>query len=183
MARFIVAIFLLLVWTCCGFAQSGAIYNPPSTLTLTSATSAYSASQLIANSATAASVTVPSIPTPSVSGGFTIPRVRLDTNDSTSASWASVTIQVDLWSVAPTFNNGDRGAWSIKTGSNNHIASFTCVMSAEQSDGAFSECSPTVGTVVLVSSPATIYWTLEAISASGTTGASKVFTLTPEILN
>ena len=30
-----------------------------------------------ANSATAASVTVPSIPTPSVSGGFTIPRVRL----------------------------------------------------------------------------------------------------------
>ena len=79
MARFIVAIFLLLVWTCCGFAQSGAIYNPPSTLTLTSATSAYSASQLIANSATAASVTVPSIPTPSVSGGFTIPRVRLDT--------------------------------------------------------------------------------------------------------
>lgn len=175
----------ILIGTCCpALAQMGAIYTGLSTLTLPSGiTTAYNAGQLIANSATANLISVPSVTLPAVPGGFFIPRLRLDTNDSTSASWAAVTIQVDLWSLAPTFNNGDRGTWSVKTGSNNHIASFTCTMSAEQSDGAFSECYPTVGTVVLISSPTTIYWTLEAISASGTTGPNGIFTLRPEALN
>jgi len=174
------AIFLTVA---AAFAQTGAVLSPPSTLTLPAVTTAYTANQLIANNATAASVVVPSIPFPPVPGGTVTPRLRLDTNDAASPGWGGVTIQIDLWSAAPTFNNGDRAAWSIKTGSNNHIATFTCVMSTAQSDGAWSECAPNYGTFVAIPSPLTVYWTLEAITASGTVTASKTFTLTPESLN
>ncbi len=164
---------------------SGALTNPPSTLTMTSATTAYSAGQLIASSATAGSIVVPSFQIIYPGGSAMIPRVRLSTNDTTSTAWGGVSIQVDLWSTAPTFTNGDRGAWSIATGTGSHLAAYTCTMSAEYGDGAYTECAPAVGTVAAPALPTTanIYWTLQAVTASGTTGASKVWTLVPEVLN
>jgi hypothetical protein len=149
------------------------------TLTLPSTTTAYTAGELIANSATAASVVVPYFSV--APGEKIISGVRLSTNDATSTAWGAKTVQVDLWSAAPTFTNGDRGAWAVATGAASHLASFTCTMSAEAGDGAWAECAPAVGNMYVVRGSGPIYWTLEAISGSGVTGASKGFTMTPEI--
>jgi hypothetical protein len=154
---------------------------PTSTLTMTSSTAAYAAGQLIATSATAGSVAVPSFAT-QATGGATIPRLRLQSNDTTSTAWGGQTIQVDLWAAAPTFTNGDRGAWLTATGAASHVGSFSCVLSAVQGDGVFAECSPNVSSfTTVVTTP--LFWTLQATTGSGVTGASKVFTLRPEILN
>lgn len=165
--------------------DSGALTNPTSTLTLPSTTTAYSAGQLAANSATAASVVVPSFSIANSAGGALIPRLRLSTNDTTSTGWGGVSVQVDLWLAAPTFTNGDRGAWSPATGTANHLASFTGTMSSVYGDGAYCELSPSVGQIAVpkLASGVTIYWTLQAVSATGVTGASKTFTLTAELMN
>ena len=165
--------------------SSGAVSNPTSTLTMTSSTTAYSAGQLIASSATAGSIVVPYFSIINGGGGALIPRLRLSTNDTTSTAWGGVFIQVDLWSAAPTFTNGDRGTWSPATGTASHLGAYSCTMSAEYGDGAYAECSPAVGTVSAPALPTTanIYWTLQAVTASGATGASKVWTLVPEVLN
>lgn len=136
-------------------------------------------------SATAGSVVVPSFAIANIAGGAGIPRLRLSTNDSTSTAWPSVGLQVDLWSAAPTFNNGDRGAFSVATGTANHLGAYSCTMSAEYADGAYAECAPVVGTLPIpkLASGTSIYWTLQATSASGVTGASKTFALTAEVLN
>jgi hypothetical protein len=159
--------------------------NPTSTLTLTSATTAYTAGQLIANNATAGSVVVPSFAIATSAGSAAIGRLRLSANDATSTAWGAQTVQVDLWSTAPTFTNGDRGAWLAATGSAAHLASFSCSMSAVQGDGVFGECSPSVGSFALpkLASGTSIFWTLKASTGSGVTGASKVFTLTAELVN
>lgn len=165
--------------------SSSAVTNPVSTLTLTSATTAYTAGQLIASSATAGSVVVPSFAIANSAGGAIIARLRLSTNDATSTAWGGQTIQVDLWSAAPTFTNGDRGAWSPATGSANHLGAFSCLMSAEYGDGAFGECFPVVGNAVMpkLASGTAIFWSLDAVTGSGITGASKIFTVTAEELN
>lgn len=162
-------------------ATASSVSNPTSSLTMTSGTAAYTAGQLIANSATAGSVTVPSFLLLSP-GSALIQRLRLSTNDATSTAWGGVSIQVDLWSAAPTFTNGDRAAWSVATGTANHLGAYSCTMSAEYGDGAYAECSPTVGQVSVPKLPSgnAVFWTLQAVSASGVTGASKVFTLTVE---
>lgn len=170
-----------------GEAISAAATNPTSTLTLPSTTTAYSSGELIANNATAASVSVPSFMIANVGGGASIQRLRLSTNDTTSTAWGGKTIQVDLWSAAPTFVNGDRGAWSIATGTAYHLGSFSITMSAMYGDGAYGEGAPAVGNAVLVSlaglGVSTIFWTLQAVGGSGVTGANKTFTLTAEVLN
>jgi len=166
-------------------ASSNAITNPPSTLTLPAATTAYAAGNLIANNATAGSITVPSFSILNSAGGAMIPRVRLSTNDATSTGWGGVQIQIDLWTAAPTFTNGDRGAWALATGSGSHFATYTCTMSAVWGDGAYNECAPSAGSAATgkLASGTAVYWTLKAVTASGVTGASKVFTLVPELLN
>lgn len=159
--------------------QGGGTANPPSTLTLPATTTAYTAGQLIATGA--APVSVPSFAAPN----FGIARLRLSTNDTTSTAWGAQTITVDLWSAAPTFTNGDRGAWALATGAASHLGAFSCTMSAEYGDGAYAECAPAIGTVAVpkFTSGNPIYWTLNATTGSGVTGATKVFTLTPEEMN
>lgn len=164
---------------------SQTITNPTSTLTMTSATTAYTAGQLIATSATAGSVVNPSVAIATSAGGAILSRVRLDTNDSTSTAWGGQTVRVDFWTTTPTWTNGDRAAWSPATQTGAHLAAYTCTMSAEYGDGAFSECAPTVGnyTTVKLASGTSLFWSLDAITGSGVTGASKVWTLTAELLN
>jgi hypothetical protein len=152
--------------------------NPASTLQLTAATSAYGAGQFIASSATAGSVVVPSL---QIMPGSILPRLRLSINDPTSTGWGGVGVQLDLWSTAPTFANGDRGAWSVSTGAGAHLATFTCTLSAVAGDGVYGECAPNVGTAAIYALvPATVYWTAQTTTATGVTGASKVMTLTAE---
>ena len=159
-----------------------------STLTLPSTTTAYTAGQLMASSATGTSIVVPSFTiTGALSNGALISRLRLSTNDTTSTAWGAQTIQVDLWSAAPTFTsgNGDRSTFSPATGAARHLGAFTCTMSAEYGDGAYGECAPVVGSFVApkLRLAALVYWTLIASTGSGVTGATKAFTLTAEVVN
>ena len=162
--------------------QLGPIISvPTSTLTQTSATAAYTAGQLIASNATAGSIVVPSF-TLQGTGGAVIQRVRLQSNDTTATAWGGQSIQIDLWSAVPTFTNGDRAAWLIATGTVSHLGSLACIMSAVQGDGVFAECSPNVGSSIITTA-FTTFWTLQATTGSGITGASKIWTIRPEILN
>lgn len=185
MKRLLAAVLLFLAP--CSYAAADALSpwtSPPglsSTLQLTSTTTAYTAGQLIATSATAAQVVVPSFAIPQGYQSAAIPRIRLSTNDSTSTAWGAQTITVDFWAAAPTFTNGDRGAYSPATGTGNHLAAYSCVMSAEYGDGAYAECAVTVGNFALSSvSTGKIFWSMTATTGSGVTGATKVFTMTPE---
>lgn len=157
-----------------------------SSFTMTSTTTAYTAGQLIANSATAGSVVVPSFNLQNGGGNFTaISRGRLQINDSTSTAWGAQTITVDLWSAAPTLTNGDRGTYSPATGTAYHLGSLSCTMSSEYGDGVYSECLVAVGNFISVPlyNPTLIYWTATATTGSGVTGASKTISFTPEIVN
>lgn len=165
--------------------NSGAITNPSSTLTLTSATTAYAAGQAITNSATAGSITVPSFSIPNAAGGFIQARGRLYINDPTATGWGGVIVQIDEWSAAPTYSTGDRTTVSYATGSAAHLASFSCTMSSVYGDGVYAECAPTVGTAPSIKLPSgtSVYWTAQAVGATGVTGASKVMTWVPELAN
>lgn len=151
---------------------SNSATNPTSTLTMTSATTAYTAGQLIATSATAGSVVNPSFAILNTAGGAIINRLRLSINDATSTSWGGQAIQVDLWTTTPTWTNGDRATWPPATGTGAHLATFTCTMSSVYGDGAYSECAVTPGNVALpkLASGTTIYWSLKATTGSGVTG-------------
>jgi hypothetical protein len=160
-----------------------------STLTLPASTAAYTAGNLIASSATAGSVVVPSFTLPQGPMPWQITRLRLDTNDPTSTAWPAKIVLVDLWKpsalgAAPTFNNGDRAAFSVLVGTAQHLGQFSCTFSAEYSDGAYAECAPAVGSnVSIYAAPGSkIFWTAQAgTGGSGVTGASGVFTLTAEV--
>jgi len=156
------------------------------TLTLPSTTTAYTAGQLMANSATGASVVVPSFSLQSqYATEVVISRGDISINDTTAASWNAKTITIDLWTAAPTFANGDRSTFSPATGTASHIGSLTCTMGSIYGDGVWGECIVAYGNfiTVQVSSATQIYWTATATSGSGTTGASKVVTFYPETLH
>lgn len=150
-----------------------------STLSLTSSTTAYTSGQLVANNATAGSVTNPSFSMPAAGGA--IPRLRVQTTDTTSTAWANASIQIDLWNAAPTWTNGDHATWLPATGSASHIASFTCSFpSAVWGDGLATECTPNQGNYISTTST-TIYWSVQATSGSGVLGASKAIKLIAEV--
>lgn len=162
--------------------QSGKWYvtpgNPSAAITLPATTTAYGANTLIANSATAGSVSYPSLTLPT--NGGAIPRVRIAINDTTSTAWAGQTIQIDLWAAAPTWTNGDRGAFLPATGTANHIASYSCTVSATYGDGVWGECTPTYGNFALQGTTP-VYWSAKAVTGTpGVTGASKTLTVTLE---
>ena len=98
--------------------SSAAITNPTATLTLSSTTTAYAANQLMCSSATAATcntaLAASHFAIANSAGGAYIPRLRLQIADTTSTGpYNGTIIQIDLWSAAPTFTNGDRGAYLI----------------------------------------------------------------------
>jgi hypothetical protein len=154
-----------------------------STLTMPSATTAYVAGQLIASNATAGSVVVPSFAIANAGGAAAIQTLRLSSNDTTTTSWGGQTIQIDLWTAAPTFSTGDRATWTLATGSVSHLLTFTCTMSPANADGTYSECTTNGFTLPKLASGTSIYWSLKAVSGSGVTGASKIWTLIAEEIN
>jgi len=166
-----------------GVPVSPTLTNPTSTLTLPSTTTAYGVGKLMASSATAGSVVVPSFTL--LNTGGIIQALTLASNDNTSTAYPGMSIQVDLWDAAPTFSNGDRGSYVVATGSAYYIASFTCTVSAANGDGFYARCAPTVGNFIATVpyTAKTIYWTMQAITAGGITGASKVWTLVAEVIN
>lgn len=171
---------------------SGSTTNPTSTLTLPATTTAYTAGQLACTNATAATcntaLSSTSFAIANSAGGASISRLRISTNDTTSTAWVGQTVQIDLWTAAPTFTNGDRGTWLPATGSASHLATFTCTFPTPVwGDGLGTECQLAVGTGNAANpklgSGTSIFWSLDALTGSGVTGASKVFTLAAEVGN
>ena len=150
-----------------------------STLSLTSSTTAYTSGQLVANNGTAGSITNPSFSMPSAGGAIT--RLRLFTTDTLSTAWASASVQVDLWSAAPTWTNGDHATWLPATGAASHIASYSCTFpSAVWGDGIATECTINQGNYASTVAT-TIYWSVQATSGSGVLTASKAIKLVAEL--
>ena len=156
----------------------------PSTLQLPSTTTAYTSGQFMATSATGTSVVIPSFSIQSynntevlLTGG------HLSINDTLASSWNGQTIQIDLWSSAPTFTsgNGDRSTFLPATGTAKHLGTLTCVLSSIYGDGEYAECSPTPNTTISIfaGSPTQVFWTAIASTGSGTVTASDVVSFTP----
>ncbi len=120
-----------------------------------------------------------------LNSGASIQRVRISSNDTTSTAWHGQGVQIDLWTAAPTWTNGDRGTWLPATGAGFHLGSYTCTFGATWGDGVACEAAAAAGSATFpkLASGSTIYWSLQATTGSGVTGASKAFTLVPEIVN
>lgn len=160
----------------------------PSALQLTATTTAYTAGQFISTNSNGTLVAVPSffVQPNTQTNQILFARGEVQITDTTSSSWNAQTITIDLWRVKPTFasGSGDRATFSA-TGTAGHIGSLSCLMSTIQADGVYGECSVAVGNLITITalSGLQVYWTATAATGSGTTGASKVLSFTPEIVN
>lgn len=162
-------------------ASATAVTNPTSTtLTRPADTTAYATGDLIASSTTAVSVSVPSFAVPAAGQGVI---QRLVLNTSVTTGWDAAVVTVRLWRAAPTYTNGDNGAYAVATGAANFIASFTCSLS-QFGDGAAGGCTINSGnlTSVKLASGTTVYWDLQSGGAY-TPISGQTFILTPEVAN
>lgn len=160
-----------------------------SVLALVASTASLSANSLVSNNASAGLQTFPAIPTPGPAGGSgdrgaTIPRLRLISNDASSTGWPQKAVQVDLWSVAPTFANGFGGAYVPSTGAGAHLGTYSGTFSSSMADGYYAELTPSSAQQAAnfydLSNTPNIFWSLSAISSTGVLGASKTMTLIAE---
>lgn len=103
-----------------------------SVLTRPNDTTAYSIGDLVANNTSAGSVVVPSFslvsPQDAVAEMIEIDHSTLYSNLTTGA--AAAQFHIDLWSVAPTFTNGDNGAYAPATGAASWVGHLTTTVDA-----------------------------------------------------
>lgn len=156
---------------------TGASSNPTSTLTRPANTTAYAQGELIASSTTAGSVVVPSIP---LGPSIVLARVRLATNVTTG--WGGASLTVTLWSSAPTYTNGDGGAYApATTGAGTYMVAQFPITLTQFADGAAGNGALAVGNAVLLPG-GTYYWDIEDTNSAGLTPISQqTFTLTAEV--
>lgn len=150
-----------------------------STLTRPANTTAYAQNDLIADNTTAGNIVVPSLTIPR--NGMFLRRIRLHT-DKTSGM-GSFEGFIEFWTSAPTFTNGDNGAYAVATGAANWIGAVTTDAMTQVADGAYvAAAAPTAGTEMLLRSGA-LYWTLKENDSTGFTPASgQTFTLHAELI-
>jgi hypothetical protein len=143
-------------------------------------TTAYSANDLIANNVTAGSVQVPTCTVAREVGfGGAIPRFRLTTNVTTG--WDGALLKVRFWTAAPTYTNGDNGAYAVATGAAGYMGKI--IITLEQfGDGASGVGAPEVGSFIAFKLAAgqVIYWDIQETSGALTPISGQTFTLTPE---
>jgi hypothetical protein len=162
------------------------IFEARSTLTRPDNTTAYAQNDLIADNATANSIIVPSLSLPprrplELLGGF------LSTNLTTG--FTTFAGHVDLWDAAPTFTNGDNGAYAVATGAANWVGHLTTdVVGAlnQFADGAATPlhhgdtyaATGAFPQIVVPNSDGELYWSLYEADATGFTPISEqTFTL------
>lgn len=158
------------------------IIIPSSVLTRPADTTAYAQNDLVASSTTAGSIVVPSFHGFGPSIPFQLRKVRLYTNKT--SGMASVTWTIDFWNAAPTFTNGDNGAYAVATGAASWLGSVTTTAMAQAGDGAYCDGAPVTGSEIAMNQVTDqIYWSLQMTYASGFTPASgQTFTLAPELV-
>jgi hypothetical protein len=163
------------------FVAAGVTSNPSSPLTRPADTTAYAANDLIASNTTAGSVVVPSFTAMRVAaGGASIAKLRLLSNHT--ANLGSVGVKVRLWSAAPTYTNGDNGAYAVATGAAGHLGTFTGTFE-QFGDGASAALVPDAGSFdsIKLAAGQLIYWDLQTTTAF-TPQSGKTFTLVPQVL-
>jgi len=158
--------------------SGGSITNPTSMLTRPANTTAYAANQLIASSTAAGSVVVPSFAT--FAGAGIVPRLRLRTNAPTG--WGGVNFSINLWSAAPTYMNGDGGAYAPATGSAAWLANFMITSLQQFGDGAIGSGGLTSANEMAIKPGTAIYWDLQILSAAAPI-SGQTFILAAEVLN
>jgi hypothetical protein len=157
------------------------IANPSASFTRPNDTTAYSIGDLVANSTTAGSVVPMSFTVGSAVGSFRLTRVRLS---KTGTATTGATFRVHLYqSAAPTFANGDNGAWSSNSAAN-WLGNIDVSSMLAFSDGASGTGSPAAGSELFIKTSAgnTIYAVLAALGAYTPT-AQEVFSLMLEELD
>ena len=162
------------------FKVGSTIGNPSSVLTRPANTTAYAAGQIIASSTSPGSIVVPSFTaTPGALGAGSIKRIRLYTNKN--AGMDTVVLAVDLWTTAPTFSNGDGGAYAIATGAAGWIGSMNFSL-VQVGDGAYQVSIPDVGSSIdfVLASGQLIYWSMQTATAF-VPANGQTFTFVPEI--
>lgn len=159
----------------------GITANPTGLYTRPNDTTAYAVNDLVSNNTTAGSITVQSVAAARVAAGSgLIRRCRLTTNHTTGLD--GVQIKVRFWSAAPTYTNGDNGAYAVATGAAGYLGSMTVTLE-QFADGASGNGSPAVGSEIAFSlgSGTSVFWDMQTLSIF-TPQASKTFTLTAETL-
>ena len=154
--------------------MAAGLLTPSSVLTRPADANAYVQNDLIASSTTAGSIVVPSF----TFGGALMPAILRNFRLLTSKTSGMSAFQglVEFWSTAPTFTNGDNGAYAVATGAARWLGSCTTTIMTQVADGAYCSGEVTIG----IESNVT-YWTLKEADATGFTPASgQTFTLIPE---
>jgi hypothetical protein len=158
---------------------SPTIGRTSSVLTRPANTTAYSgtasAPVLIGSSTTSGAVVVPSFAI-GISGGSAVaPLGTLTTNATTG--WGGVALVVTLWNGAPTFTNGDGGAYAVATGAANFAAQYNCTL-IQYGDGAACNLVPLAGSAPTLqpASGTTEYWDIQ-VQSSATPISGQTFTL------
>lgn len=154
--------------------------NPTSTLTRPANTTAYAVGDVISSNTTAGSVVVPSFAIANSAGAAIIPRLRLSSNVTTG--WSAISLQVNLWTAAPTYTNGDNGAYAVATGAAGYLGS--CQISLNQfGDGAVGVGAISNGANIKLASGTSIFWDLQIVTGTPTPTSGQTFTLTAEVEN
>lgn len=159
-----------------------------SVLTRPANTTAYVQNDLIASNVTAGSVVVPSFDLKWGTEAEMVEIVggRLLTNLTTG--FTTFQGHIDLWSAAPTFTNGDNGAYAPATGSASWLGHMTTVPAGtydQFGDGAAirvlnggAATDDYSRDPIFFPKPAALYWSLRELDATGFTPISgQTFTL------
>lgn len=133
-------------------------------------TTAYAFGDLVANSTTAGSVVLDTAPVAKATNqAFTILRCRLQKSTTTLTN---AIFRIHLYSVAaPTFTNGDNGAWLstlASSGTNIYLGSMDVTVDKAGSDVAEGTGTPTLGTAIIgipISGTQNIAYAVEARAA------------------
>lgn len=159
----------------------GAIANPTAVYTRPSDTTAYAANDLVSNNTTAGLVVVQSFTATRVAAGsVSIPKIVLLSNHTTGLS--GIGFAARLWSAAPTYTNGDNGAYAVATGAANFLGKYTGTFE-QFADGAVAELIPVAGSfgAFKLASGSVIYVDLQTLAVF-TPQSEKTFTLVPQLL-
>ena len=158
------------------------IATPTSTtLTRPNDTTAYAVGDLVADNTTAGSVAVKSFTASRIAtGNGYIDRARLITNKT--SGMAAIGMSIRFWSAAPTYTNGDNGAYAVATGNASFLGKMTVTAFEQNADGAVAIATSDTGRGINFSlaSGSTIYWDLQ-INSVLTPAANQTFILIPEI--
>lgn len=153
-----------------------------SVLTRPNDTTAYAQNDLIASSTTAGSIVVPQLVLPRL-GLNSLRALALYSSLTTGGSAA--TFLIELWDAAPTFTNGDNGAYAVATGAANWLWSFTVGAFNQVGDGCYGMGAPSGSPAPIAidlanNSLSLLFWSLKLTNAAGfTPQANQTFTIAP----